>query len=83
MIIENEGIKRGSNYSDLKFNHPNEREALERIRSHKIPSNYGLSALDVDRINRTTPKLTGEERKLERMYERPVNDKDLWKRIVR
>lgn len=58
----------------------NNEESLRRLRARRIP-NFGLSAEEVDKINRTTPKLSREEKRLERMYERPVNDTELWKKI--
>lgn len=62
----------------------NNEESLRRLRARRIPNfgpNFGLSAEEVDKINRTTPKLSREEKRLERMYERPVNDTELWKKI--
>ena len=59
-----------------------EKETLKRLRERRIP-NPNLSALEVDTINRNARKLTPEERRINKMYGRDVNDSELWKKIVK
>ena len=59
-----------------------EKQAYERLKNRRF-NDVLLSVEEVDYINKTTPKLSREEKKLERMYERPVNDTELLKKLIK